>query len=137
VSGAAHRFDTQPEQTISAAQTVTISNTGNAPLSIRSLLFSAQTRRLLDRLRRLPGRRRRHRERYSLTIEFAPQVTGARSATLKIASRIPASPAIVTLSGTGGQLPQGRPTRPARPGRTDRAARVGPPDRSSWSCTRP
>jgi hypothetical protein len=100
---------TQPQQTVSAPQTLTISNTGNAPLSISSLTFGGSdpgdffvgSNGCLGEIAASTS--------CSLTIEFAPQETGARSATLEIASNDPASPASVTLSGLGGQLPQGPP----------------------------
>ena len=79
----------------------------------------------------------------SLTVRLAPQASGARSATLEIASNDPNGPATVALSGTGGQLPQGPTgasgatgatgasgaTAPAAP--RARAARTAPPARSS------
>jgi Abnormal spindle-like microcephaly-assoc'd, ASPM-SPD-2-Hydin len=69
----------------------------------------------------------------ALTIKFAPQAQGARTATLQLVSNDPNSPASVQLSGTGGQLPQG-PAGPAvatgqtgATGRTGATGKTGPP----------
>jgi hypothetical protein len=42
-----------------------------------------------------------------LKVRFAPQGTGTRTATLQIAGNMGAGPAEISLSGTGGTLPQG------------------------------
>jgi hypothetical protein len=100
---------TQPLETVGAPQTATITNIGSDPLSISGLTFAGSD----------PGDFFVGSDgclgpiatgtSCSLTVDFAPHATGARTATLQIASNDPNGPASVALSGTGGQLPQGAP----------------------------
>jgi hypothetical protein len=115
---------TQPQQTVSAPQTVTIKNAGGNPLSITGTTFADSASPLVSD----------HPEDFligsssclgpvafeatcQLTVRFAPQGEGARTAILQIASNAGAGTAVVELSGTGGSLPQGPPgaTGPAGP----------------------
>jgi hypothetical protein len=48
-----------------------------------------------------------------IDVRFGPSAIGPRSVTLAITSNDPLSPLLISLSGTVGQLPQGRPDRPA------------------------
>jgi hypothetical protein len=98
---------TQPQQTLSAPQTLTITNTGTAPLEISSLTFAGSDPQ--DFLVASDGCLGQIAATASCTLRlsFAPQAQGSRQATLQIASNDPASPASVPLSGTGGPLPQG------------------------------
>ncbi len=118
---------TQPEQTISAPQTITISNEGGNPLLITGTTFAGSTSPLATD----------HPEDFligssscmgpvvfeascQLTVRFAPQGEGTRTATLQIASDAGAGPTVIALTGTGGTLPQG----PA--GATGSAGKEGP-----------
>jgi hypothetical protein len=109
---------TQPLQTVSPPQTVTISNEGGNPLQISGATFAGST----------PAVATDHPEDFligssscigavvfeascQLTVRFAPQGEGTRTATLQIASNAGAGPTVVALTGTGGTLPQG-PTGP-------------------------
>jgi Collagen triple helix repeat (20 copies) len=105
---------TQPQQTISAPQTITISNEGGNPLLITGTTFAGSTSPLLTD----------HPEDFligssscmgpivfeascQLTVRFAPQGEGTRTGTLQIASDAGAGPTVIALTGTGGTLPQG------------------------------
>jgi virginiamycin B lyase len=101
-------FATTPQGTLSAPQTLTVSNTGQVDLTISGLSFSGAdpgdfvigSNSCLGSI--APG------ESCQLQVSFAPGGQGARSATLLIASNDNAnSPLSVPLSGTGGNLPQG------------------------------
>ena len=105
-------FPTTPQGTLSAPETLTVSNAGQQNLSITGLTFTGSdpgdftvsSNACLGAV--APG------ERCQITVQFAPQGQGARSATLQIQSNDYAnSPLAVPVSGTGGSLPQG-PTGP-------------------------
>jgi hypothetical protein len=104
----------QPLSTVSAPHTVTLTNGGGNPLTITADAFAGST----------PALASDHPEDFmvdpsgclgtiafeqicQLTIRFAPQGTGARTATLRIAGNMGAGPTVVALTGTGGTLPQG------------------------------
>ncbi len=107
---------TQSQQTVSAPKTLTIANEGGNPLSITGTTFA-------DSLSPLGSD---HPEDFligsssclgpvafettcQLTVRFAPQGEGVRTASLQIASNAGAGTTVVELSGTGGPLPQGPP----------------------------
>ncbi len=109
---------TQPLQTVSPPQTVTIANEGGNPLQISGATFAASTSPLATD----------HPEDFligsssclgpvvfeascQLTVRFAPQGEGTRTATLQIASNAGAGPTVLAITGAGGTLPQG-PTGP-------------------------
>jgi hypothetical protein len=103
---------------------LTISNPGRRDLSLSGLSFTGpdpgdfviSSNSCLGNV--APG------ESCQLTISFAPQAPGSRTATLQIATDDYAnSPLQVSLSGTGGSLPQG-PTGPQ--GNTGAAGTPGP-----------
>jgi hypothetical protein len=104
---AAETFGTTPQGEISAPQTVTVTSTGESPLSITGLSFAGAdpgdfivgSDGCLGAL--APG------ASCQLTVNFTPQAQGSRTAALEIASNAPNGPATVSLSGTGGGLPQG------------------------------
>jgi hypothetical protein len=105
---------TQPQQTISAPQTITIEDKGGNPLLINGTTFAGSTSPVVTD----------HPEDFligssscmgpivfeatcQLTVRFAPQGEGTRTATLQIAGNAGAGSTVVALSGTGGTLPQG------------------------------
>ncbi|HEY8304390.1 MAG TPA: choice-of-anchor D domain-containing protein [Solirubrobacteraceae bacterium] len=105
---------TQPLSTVSVPQTVTLTNSGGNPLMITGETFAGST----------PAAESDHPEDFmvdssnclgtiafeqscQLKIRFAPQGTGARTATLRIVGNMGAGPTVVELTGTGGTLPQG------------------------------
>jgi hypothetical protein len=95
-------FTTQPQSTVSPSQTVTVSNTGGAPLDVTGVTFAGTDPG--DYLVTFNGCLGPVAvgDSCSIGVSFAPRGQGTRSATLKIASNDPASPETVSLSGTGG-----------------------------------
>jgi hypothetical protein len=114
VSPPALSFPTQAESTLSAWQTVTITNAGGASLAVTGLTFNGSDPQ--DYLITSDGclGSIAPAATCQIGVGFAPQAQGARSASLVIATNDPNSPASVSLSGTGGPLPQGA-TGPAGP----------------------
>lgn len=100
-------FPTQAQGTLSAPQTVTVTNTAVAPLVLTGLTFVGTDPQ--DYLITSNGCLGPIAAGASCTlgVGFAPQAQGTRTASLQIESNDPNSPASVTLSGTGGRVPQG------------------------------
>ena len=115
-------FATQAQSTLSAPQTVTVTNTGLGQLVVTGLAFAGTDPQ--DYVVTSNGCLGQIAPTVSCTIgvSFAPQEQGPSSATLQIASNDPKSPASVTLLGTGGQLPQGPP---GQTGATGQAGQTG------------
>lgn len=124
---------TQPSQTLSPPQTLTITNKGGNPLAISAATFSGST----------PAAVTDHPEDFligsssclspvvfeescQLTVRFAPQGPGTRTGTLQILSNAGAGPTVVTLTGTGGTLPQGPVGEPGTTGSAGVAGATGP-----------
>jgi hypothetical protein len=109
-------FGSQPQSTVSAPQTVTITNSGAEPLDLSSITFGGTnpddfligSNACLGPVAPPSS--------CTLTVRFAPQAPGARSATLLIASNDPAGLASVSLTGIGGALPAGPPGTDGVPG---------------------
>ncbi len=114
---------TQPLSTVSAPQTVTLTNEGSNPLTIDAATFAGSE----------PALSSDHPEDFlldtsgclgalasqascSVQVRFAPQGTGTRTATLKIAGNMGTGPTVIALTGTGGTLPQGEPGPTGPPG---------------------
>jgi len=94
-------FSQQNVGSTSAAQTVTLSNTGNASLSISSIAIGgtnsgdfAQTKNC--------GSSVGVGANCTISVTFAPSATGSRSASLTITDNASGSPQTVSLTGTGG-----------------------------------
>ena len=117
---------TQPMQTLSSPQTLTVINTGTGPLQISSLTFAGNDPG--DFLVSSNGCMGQIAAGASCTlgVSFAPQAPGNRTASLQIASNDPNSPPSVPLSGTGGQLPQGPPGATGATGLTGATGAQGP-----------
>jgi fibronectin type 3 domain-containing protein len=95
-------FGTQTVGTASAAQTVTITNSGNAPLTLGSLTMAGNNASEFALVPPLstpktlaPG------ESGSLSLVFTPAGIGLCSAALTIASDAPGGPATLALTGSG------------------------------------
>jgi hypothetical protein len=100
LSPASLAFANQSLGTPSAAQTLTLTNTGNAALSITSFAVTgtnasdfAQTNTCSNSL--VAG------ANCTISVTFTPSASGARAAALSIADNASGSPQTVSLSGTG------------------------------------
>ncbi|HUZ14613.1 MAG TPA: choice-of-anchor D domain-containing protein, partial [Gaiellaceae bacterium] len=110
---------TQPLTTTSAPQTVTITNNGSAPLVISGLAFSGAKPGDYFVGSSTCGGSVAPGSSCAVGVRFAPQATGASSASLDITSNVPSgnnptSTQSVPLSGTGGKLPAGPPGPPGK-----------------------
>ena len=91
-------FGTQPVGTSSAAQSVTVTNNGNAPLNIASLSISGDFTSGgcgAGTIVAAGGA-------CTINITFTPTAVGARTGTITIGSNAAGSPHAIALSGTGG-----------------------------------
>ena len=89
-------FGNQLVGTTSAAQPLTLNNTGDAPLSISSLTASGAYAQSNDCVSPLaPG------ASCTISVTFTPAAPYARTGTLTITDNAPGSPHVVSLSGTG------------------------------------
>lgn len=105
---------TQPLDTVSAPQTIKLTNEGGNPLEIGAETFAGSEPALStdDPEAFLIGSSSCMGEiafdgSCEVTVRFDPQVTGASTATLRIAGNMGTGPTVIDLSGTGGTLPQG------------------------------
>jgi hypothetical protein len=105
---------TQPLQTVSAPQAITITNAGGNPLQISGLTFADSSSPLSTDAPEdfLIGSSTcfgsiAYEESCQVTVRFAPQNEGTQTGTLRILGNMGAGATVVTLSGTGGTLPQG------------------------------
>jgi hypothetical protein len=97
-----------PQGTVSAPQTVTLTNNGSAPLVVSGFVVAGPNP---DDF--LVGGDSCHAAippsgSCNVLVRFAPQAQGGRSAALAASTNAPVAPS-VTLSGTAGPLPQGPP----------------------------
>ena len=99
----------QTVNTVSAAQTITLSNSGNAALAISTLsLAGAQAAefQIGAGTTCLAGASVAANASCVINLTFAPAATGARSASLSITHNAAGSPSGVALNGTGTANPQ-------------------------------
>jgi hypothetical protein len=120
-------FATQSQSTVSPAQTVTVSNQGGAPLVVTGITFAGADPQ--DYLITFNGCLGPVAIGAScpIGVSFAPQEQGVRTASLQVASNDPSSPLAVSLSGTGGSLPQGPPGPAGGTGATGPTGAKGAP----------
>jgi hypothetical protein len=93
-------FSSQTDGTTSAAQTVTMTNSGQATLTLNSIAASgdyAQTNNCGSSV--APG------ANCTISVTFTPSAAGSRTGTLTITDNASGSPQAVTLSGTGVATP--------------------------------
>jgi hypothetical protein len=109
VNSSSLSFPSQAQTTVSAPQTVTITNTGGSPLKVSGVAFEGADAEDFLLSSSTCDSAVAVNASCALSVRFVPQGEGAREATLLIESNDAASPAKVTLSGTGGHLPQGPP----------------------------
>jgi hypothetical protein len=89
-------FGNQPVNTTSAAQTVTLTNTGNSTLTITSIVTSgdyAQTSTC--------GASVAASANCTISVKFTPTATGTRTGTITLTDNAAGSPQTISLSGTG------------------------------------
>jgi hypothetical protein len=104
-------FPSQPQGTASAAQTVTVTNNGSAPLTVSSATASGTNPEdyLVTSQCHAPVETG---QSCGIAVRFDPHEAGASSASLTLETNTAAQPLPIELSGTGGALPTG-PTGPA------------------------
>jgi hypothetical protein len=93
-------FGNQPADMTSSAQTVTLSNTGNAALSITSLALTGTNASDFDQSNTC-GSSLAAGTNCTIAVMFTPSVTGAEAASLSISDNASGSPQTVPLSGAG------------------------------------
>ena len=94
-------FGNQTINTPSAAQAVTVTNTGTATLNISSTSVNGAERLDFAPLSNKCGKSLGAGDSCKIWATFTPQAVGARSATIQMVDNAPGSPQVVTLSGTG------------------------------------
>jgi len=119
-------FDAQAQSTVSPGQAVTVTDGGSAPLSVSGLSFTGADADDFFVAASTCGGQVAPDSSCAVTIKFAPQGQGARTAMLQITSNDPNSPATVSLAGTGAVLPQGVPGQNGAAGGTGPAGPAGP-----------
>jgi hypothetical protein len=120
-------FPTQAQSTLSIPQAVRVTNAGPAPLVVTGLIFAgADPQDYLISSNGCLGPIAAGAS-CAVGVSFAPQEQGSSNASLVIASNDPASPATVTLSGTGGNLPQGQTGQTGATGTTGATGATGAP----------
>jgi len=94
-------FGSQTVDATSAAQTVTLSNTGNATLSITSIAVTGTNARDFAQTSTC-GSSVAAGANCTIAVMFSPSALGTRTAALSISDNASGSPQTVPLSGTGG-----------------------------------
>jgi Divergent InlB B-repeat domain/Abnormal spindle-like microcephaly-assoc'd, ASPM-SPD-2-Hydin len=94
-------FSTQKEGTTSAAQTVTLTNTGNTPLTLGTLSISGNFAIVSADTTCANGGTVQPTASCVIGVDFTPTAKGTRTGTLKITDNALSSPQEVSLSGTG------------------------------------
>ena len=93
-------FGDQQVSTTSGAQTVSLTNSGNAPLSISSISLAGNNPGDFSQTHTCPASLAAG-AKCTISVSFTPTATGSRSAALTIADNVADSPQTVPLSGTG------------------------------------
>jgi hypothetical protein len=102
VSPSSVAFGTQGIGTTSAPRTVTVTDTGTAPLAIGTVTVSGPDAGVFSKTAdSCSGATLAPSASCAIDVTFAPDRTGGRAATLTIPSNAPGGPASVALSGTG------------------------------------
>ncbi len=97
LSPASLSFAAQAVGSYSLAQSVTLSNTGNAALTISSIAATGDFSHISH-----CGLMLAAASSCTIEVSFAPTATGTRSGSLSVASSAASSPTLASLSGTGG-----------------------------------
>jgi FtsP/CotA-like multicopper oxidase with cupredoxin domain len=103
VSPASLAFGNQARNTTSAAQPVTLTNTGTTALIISSITLGGTNPTQFSQTNTCPigGAGLAAGANCTISVRFSPTGTGARTATLSISDNAAGSPQTVTLTGTG------------------------------------
>ncbi len=104
-------FGNQPVGANSAAQTVTLTNTGNAALSITSLTLTGTNASDFAQTNTC-GSSVAAGGNCTISVTFTPAASGTRTATLSIADNASGSPQTVSLTGTGASAALGASLSP-------------------------
>lgn len=98
LSAASFSFPDTQVATRSAAQTLTLTSSGNAPVTISSLVFAGDFTSTADSC---SGQTLAVNATCTVSIAFAPTVTGPRSGQLTVYANVSGGQALVALSGNG------------------------------------
>jgi hypothetical protein len=115
---------TQPLGVASASQSLTVTDSGSAPLTVSAMQLSGADP---DDFVITDGCQQPIAAGASCSVDvrFSPEAQGARSATLTLVTDAENTPAPVALSGTGGSLPQGAAGPAGATGATGKAGTAG------------
>jgi hypothetical protein len=94
-------FGSQAVGTLGAAQTITLSNTGNAALSITSITVTGTNAKDFSETNTC-GSSVAAEGNCPISVTFTPSASGSRTASVSITDNASGSPQTVSLSGTGG-----------------------------------
>ncbi len=97
LSAASLTFAAQQEQTLSAAQSITVTNTGNAALTVSQIAVSGDFTETDNCVSASVAAN----DYCTVQVSFLPSVTGTRSGTLTIYANVSGGQATVSLAGTG------------------------------------
>ncbi|MGD0124662.1 MAG: choice-of-anchor D domain-containing protein [Terriglobia bacterium] len=101
LSSASLAFGSQPVDATSSAQTVTLSNTGSAALSITSLTITGTNAGNFAEIGNTCGSSVAAGGTCTVAVTFTPSAAGSSTAALSITDNATGSPQSVSLSGTG------------------------------------
>jgi hypothetical protein len=103
-------FAGTPPGTASAAQAVTLSNTGNANLTINNIAIGGTNAGDFSETHATCGATLAAQSSCTINVTFKPTVAGTRTATVSVADNATGSPHTATLSGSGVAAAPGAPT---------------------------
>ena len=92
-------FPTQPIKTSGTAHTVTLNNTGNAPLNVSAIQITGDFAQVGNCQSALPAN-----SSCTINVTFTPTASGTRSGTITIADNSQGSPQVVDLGGVGSDF---------------------------------
>jgi hypothetical protein len=90
-------FSSQPVGSLSALQTVTVTNTGNVPVTVSSIVTNGD----FTQSNSCVGQPLGVNASCAVQVGFLPSATGARTGLLTVYANVPGGQATVALSGTG------------------------------------
>jgi sugar lactone lactonase YvrE len=127
-------FDTQPLDTYSSPQALTLTNTGHGDLNIgRVQATGGNADDFLISYDSCSNNVMLVGATCTIDIRFGPSEAAPRAGTLTVPSDDPTSPLLIALSGTGGQLPQGAAGAPGAAGPPGPVGPKGPAGQSGPS----